>query len=444
MIEVIAIFDIGKTNKKLLLFDRDYQVVHQHMEKMEETVDEDGFQCEDLHALLSSVRNMLRIVCTDERYVVKALNFSAYGASFVHVDHDGNPLTPLYNYLKPFPPLMQEEFFQKYGGEQQVSRLTASPVLGSLNSGLQVYRIKKERPELFGKIAHALHLPQFLAYLFSGRPVSEITSIGCHTMLWDFTQDLYHEWVLQEGMAKVFPPIVPATSAVGKILEGHEVLVGTGLHDSSAALVPYLMQFSSPFLLISTGTWSISLNPFNQEPLTDDELKQDCLCYLQYNGKPVKASRLFLGKQHEEGAERIAKHYALPADFFVGVKYRQDLDAMNQWKQKEVACFEDIELTEVGSPDVAYHMLVASLVELQVKSTNLISGKVIPPQLLVDGGFSHNDIFMHLLALEFQECRVYASEVAQASALGAALVLHETWNPSKKLNTLIRLVEFKP
>ena len=41
------------------------------------------------------------------------------------------------------------------------ARKTASPLLGSLNSGLQLYRLKKEQPEVFQKIHHALHLPQY-------------------------------------------------------------------------------------------------------------------------------------------------------------------------------------------------------------------------------------------------------------------------------------------
>ncbi len=48
---VILIFDIGKTNKKVLLFDRQYQLVYEASAQLEETVDEDGFPCEDVQAL---------------------------------------------------------------------------------------------------------------------------------------------------------------------------------------------------------------------------------------------------------------------------------------------------------------------------------------------------------------------------------------------------------
>ncbi|EOR95143.1 Rhamnulokinase RhaK in alpha-proteobacteria [Arcticibacter svalbardensis MN12-7] len=81
---------------------------------------------------------------------------------------------------------------------------------------------------------------------------------------------------------------------------------GIGLHDSSAALIPFLASFQEPFMLLSTGTWCVSLNPFNQLPLTEDELKKDCLCYISYKGNPVKASRLFAGNEHEQQTKKIS------------------------------------------------------------------------------------------------------------------------------------------
>ena len=48
---VIAIFDIGKTNKKLFLFDEEYEIVFEKSAHFAETRDEDGFPCEDLESL---------------------------------------------------------------------------------------------------------------------------------------------------------------------------------------------------------------------------------------------------------------------------------------------------------------------------------------------------------------------------------------------------------
>jgi sugar (pentulose or hexulose) kinase len=95
----------------------------------------------------------------------------------------------LYNYLKPYPESLQKQFYNTYGREAEFAFRTASPVLGSLNSGMQLYRIKYEKPELFKEIKYALHLPQYLSFLISGKVCSDITSIGCHTNLWDFQKN---------------------------------------------------------------------------------------------------------------------------------------------------------------------------------------------------------------------------------------------------------------
>ena len=151
-IPVIAVFDIGKTNKKLLLFNEHYQVVFEQSRNLAEMVDEDGFPCEDLDSLSLFVFNTMRSIFSNPNFDIKAVNFSSYGASLVYLDENGKPLTPLYNYLKPYPDELLEQFYSSYGGKDDFAYKTASPVLGSLNSGMQLYRIKYERPELLKKI----------------------------------------------------------------------------------------------------------------------------------------------------------------------------------------------------------------------------------------------------------------------------------------------------
>src|SRR6185436_11924321 len=119
--QVIAIVDVGKTNKKLLLFNKQYEIVYEMSAKLNETTDEDGFPCEDLDALRDFVLTALSNVCRNKEFDVKAVNFSAYGASFVHLGTDNKPVTPLYNYLKPLSEETKNSFYQTYGGEENFS-----------------------------------------------------------------------------------------------------------------------------------------------------------------------------------------------------------------------------------------------------------------------------------------------------------------------------------
>ena len=176
-IPVVAVFDIGKTNKKLFLFDEKYNVVFEKSETFSETRDEDGDPCEDLQVLTEWIKASMNELWSMKNVSLKAINFSGYGASFVHIDREGVPVAPLYNYLKPYPEELADQFYAKYGGRHLFSMHTASPVLGNLNSGLLLYLIKHKKPELFNKIHYSLHLPQYLSLLVTGSRYSDITSI---------------------------------------------------------------------------------------------------------------------------------------------------------------------------------------------------------------------------------------------------------------------------
>jgi sugar (pentulose or hexulose) kinase len=446
---VIAIFDVGKTNKKLLLFDEQYQLIKEDSCQLAEIKDEDGFECEDVIALTNWLKESFDLLLADDRYEVKAVNFSGYGASFVYLDKGGNVIPHLYNYLKPYPQSLQKKFYQTYGGESVVAKQTASPVLGNLNSGMQLYRIKYEQPEKFARIKYALHLPQYLSYILTLEANAEITSIGCHTNLWDFQQKKYHQWVMKENIAEKFPSIKDSTSVAGKTKNG--IPAGVGLHDSSAALIPYLSAFTEPFILLSTGTWSISINPFNHSQLSDYELHHDCLCYLSFQGKPVKASRLFAGYEHEQQVKKLAAHFKTEPDHYKKVKPDSQLikkitpgNTTNKLSTEVMVGqseFSKRDLKQFKSYDEAYHQLIADIIEQQVKSTSIVLKGSPVKKIFVDGGFSKNLIYMRLLALSFPGIKVYAASIAQASAIGAALAIHKIWNNKNVPSDIIELKE---
>ena len=82
------------------------------------------------------------------------------------------------------------------------------------------------------------------------------------------------------------------------------------------------------------------------------------------------------------------------------------------------------------------------LMALQVQSTNLVLHNSPVKKIYVDGGFSKNAIWMYLLAAAYPEMEVYAASVAQASAIGAALAIHNSWNKKKAPENIISLKHF--
>jgi sugar (pentulose or hexulose) kinase len=434
-----AVFDIGKTNKKFSVFDKNLSEIHRVYTSLPETEDEDGFPAEDLQLLTDWMQQTLQQAIESGDFHITKLNCSTYGASFVHVDSQGKPVTPLYNYLKPFPEKLAEDFFRMAGEKEEFCVTTASPWLGMLNSGLQIYWLQQQRPELFGRISHSMHFPQYCSSLFSGEKNAEYTSIGCHTGLWDFTAGQYHRWVKQTGINQLFPAIVPATHRTKSMIFGQEMEVGAGIHDSSAALLPYLLSSEDPFLLLSTGTWNITFNPFSTDPLTAGELNQDCLNFMRTDGGPVKASRLFFGNEFNVQSRKLAAyfgkteqnfHHTIIFDEALYQKFSSGRDPLfhfetMQYPDGSISSAAATQWDCFGSAEEAFHRLMIEMVRLQAQSVRLAAGKGTFRKLFVDGGFSQSDVFIKLLQKEFPTVGLVVSPSPLGSSLGAAMAVND-------------------
>lgn len=431
MTPVTAIFDIGRTNKKFFLFDEAFREVHREYVSFDLIEDEDGFPTEDIHALTAWLREVFHRILEMEEFDVQAINFSSYGASFVHLDIDGNVLTPLYNYNKPLAKEIVDTFYERFGPEAEFTTHTGSNNAGMLNSGMQLYWLKTTKPEVFSRIKYSLHLPQFLSYVFTGIPISEYTSIGCHTALWDYRKRDYHDWVYAEELHRVLPPIVSTETSINMNYNGKRIKIGVGIHDSSAALIPYLRSEKKPFVLISTGTWSVSLNPFAAGALTLKDQSAKCINYMRIDGKPVKAARLFLGEEYKVQTQWLADHFKVGKDHHKTVRfdvktYHSILDGYTPWFNLRTITGDgpaETHVPEGTTYEQAYHHLMIELTRLQVKNTRAAMSKLAVEKLFIDGGFSDNDVYLNLLTHHFRDFKVRTTDSSLGSALGAAICI---------------------
>lgn len=427
----ILIFDVGKTNKKAILYDYSYKAIWQKSTVLPEITDEDGFPCDDIHAILAWMKNVLSNLISSGNYQITHLNFSAYGASFVHIDEAGIILTPLYNYTKPIPSDIRASFYEKYGDEKKLALETASPSLDFLNSGLQLYYIKYRYPSVFERIKWSLHLPQFLSYFFTQWPVSELTSIGCHTALWNFSENDYQSWVYEEGITEKFPPLTSTGACSETTISGKLIHIGIGIHDSSAALYPYSLLSDDPYLLLSTGTWSIVLNPYSTQPLRSEELENDCLLFLQPNGNPVKAARLFLGYTYQQKLEEISQYFKYDLRNLSKEPFDNHLlDTISTSNQRyfsfpllnmEEMPASATDLSLFTSFEIAYYQMIWELSTYQIKAIKIaIEGKEFQ-RMYIDGGFSKNKIFIQSLKIQLPATEIIVSEFSSGASLGAAM-----------------------
>ncbi|APZ46060.1 carbohydrate kinase [Polaribacter reichenbachii] len=449
---VTAIFDIGKTNKKFFLFDKNYNEVYREYTSFKEIVDEDGYATENLEALQNWLKEVFYRLLNNKDYIIKAINFSTYGASLVHLDETGKVLTPLYNYTKEIDTHLVDSFYKKYGPELDLTRITGSPKSGLLNSGMQLYWLKKTKPEIFKKIKYSLHLPQYLSYVFTGIPISDYTSIGCHTSLWNYEKSDYHSWVYNEEIHKILPPLIATETSINMNYNGKRIKVGVGIHDSSSALIPYVRSVKKPFILVSTGTWSIALNPFSDAPLTTEETAAGCINYMRINGKPVKSSRLFLGNEYKLQVKELSKKFNVDIDYHKTVEFNYStyLEIIKEFQY----CFKWKSFSDKNMPtktkysyntfEYAYHQLMIELVQLQVKSIKKIANTHDINRLYVDGGFTDNDLYIKLLSHNLREMKLRTTKASLGSALGAAIAISDTKLNSKFLRKNYALKKHVP
>lgn len=433
MKKVIVTFDIGKTNKKVLLFDESLNLVYQNEEKFDTITDDDGFECDDIVKIEDWIKDTINALVEGSEYDVKAVNFSTYGATLVYLDAEGKRLTPVYNYLKPMPEGITGPFYERYGGKMEFSRQTASPPLDMLNSGLQALWLKHKKPDVFAKTEHILHFPQYLCQFLSGKIFSEYTSIGCHTALWNFDRMNYHPWCKDEGLK--LPEPVANETLVNIPVNGTTVKCGIGIHDSSASLAPYIMASKEKFVLISTGTWCINMNPFNFEPLTMDQLENDCLSFLSINRQPVKSSRLFMGHIHDVNTQRLNEWFGMDPNAYKTIGCHSEVlekikhqygDERFFFKQGVPADYADREadLSVFDSFSEAYHKLMLDLTDLECEAiSRILTGSDGIKNMYISGGFARNEIFVRQMATCFPGITVYTSEIDNTSALGAATVV---------------------
>ena len=436
--EAIAIFDIGKTNKKLYLFDKQMALVESKSQVIDEVVDELGMPCDDLSAIEEWIRSNTAEQLRRKDLQLVGMDITTYGASMVYLDGDGKRTGPFLNYLTAFPKDVLRIFTDHHEEIESVCVDTCSPFLGMLNAGMQIYWLKLTHPEIFARIDQTLFLPQYLSYLFTGQKSNDYASLGCHTMLWDYKRRQFHRWVEKEGLDTLIPVSNLNHHIYSTTVDSHRLIVGSGLHDSTAALLPYYINQKEPFLLLSTGTWSICFNPFDDSPLTKEQLQHDCLCYMLPDGNSVKASRLFLGKEYAFQLDQLSDQFGCECSVIESIQF--NLETFEECKRDDSIHFPLQHITHVYSDrptDIkksieelhqAYHRLMYELVLLQMQAIDRVSNNKKPNKGFIVGGFAKNQIFIHMLNDMMPEIDWVSSDENVGSAFGLGMKLWDHIN----------------
>ncbi|HUX11539.1 MAG TPA: FGGY family carbohydrate kinase [Spirochaetia bacterium] len=310
----IAVFDVGKTNKKLLIYDRDLNILNSTY-RVFPTIDRDGVELEDVESVEAWLREQLRIFAA--KYPIKVLTVTTHGASFVCVGKDGLPAVPVLSYTFEPGEAFHEEFYRAVGDRDELQRTTATLELKALiNPGKGLFFAQQRYPAEFANVRTILFYPQYWGFRLTGEIAADYTYVGCHTYLWDFAAATWSAVADRLGVRDLLPRRIGGPwEILGRVTPevaeatglDPSTVVTLGLHDSNSSLLPHLIKRTGSFVLNSTGTWCVAMHPVEKVTFAPDEIGKAVFYNISPLGKPVKTSILMGGHEFEVYSDLLKK-----------------------------------------------------------------------------------------------------------------------------------------
>jgi L-fuculokinase len=306
--DATVVLDIGKTNVKLVLLDADGAVLAE--QRSANTILHDGpYPHHDTERIWDWMLAAMKAFSGLAQ--ISAIVPVTHGATAALVDDDGLVL-PVLDYEYELPPSQQSH----YAVQRPPYSATYSPQLpAGLNLGRQLVWQAQAYPKQFRRARHILMYPQYWAWRLCGIAASEVTSLGCHTDLWQPSRQQYSSLVERMGWSRLFAPLRPAWAPLNVIKPELAALTGLpedcrvlcGIHDSNASLLRHLSAKTKdsglPPAVLSTGTWVIAAAP--GMPLDGLQEQADMLANSNALGQAVACMRFMGGREFAElaGAE---------------------------------------------------------------------------------------------------------------------------------------------
>jgi sugar (pentulose or hexulose) kinase len=295
----------------------------------------------------------------------------------------------------------------------------------ALTHGLQLYWQERAFPDDFAKIASIITWIQYVGFLLSGNAVSEISSLSCQSQLIDVRHNRFSSLAHGRGWDRLFPPMAKAWETIGMLKPEYTgrafrgaAQVLAGVHDSNANYLRYLAAGFSQFTLLSSGTWIIGFD--SSTPLSALAQERDTASNTDVFGRQVASCRFYGGREFEllaDGApakaatiERVTRlisrgTMALPSFTDSGGP------VPNSGGKGR------LEGPSPHSPEENASLAALYCAQMVSESLDAIGSKY---DVIIDGPFSRNEIFVRLLAQLRPQQRLLSSDLRDGTTAGAA------------------------
>lgn len=424
----VAVIDIGKTNAKLALVDRDSLTEIAVITRPNTVVSSPPWPHFDADGHWVFVLDGLREF--HAAYGIDAISITTHGACLALLDHAGNLAAPILDYEFAGP----DEVATAYDAIRPPFSETGSPRLaGGLNIGAQLFWQFQMDPELRGRTQHIVTYPQYWGARLTGVPATDITSLGCHTDLWNPHAGEVSSLVEALGISDKLAPVRKPSDVLGPVLPhiaehtglSPDTPVHCGIHDSNASLLPYVLATKPPFSVISSGTWVIAMAVGGKRGPLDPDL--DTLINVTALGHPAPSARFMGGREHD-----IATGGSYPQPT------QQDLEAVLSQSvmlmpavAPDTGPFRGHTARWVGGePDAGTGARGAAVaLYLALVTAECLANIGHEGGIIVEGPFATNQLYLEMLSVAAGS-DVYRSSGTTGTSSGAALLaISETLVP---------------
>ncbi|MEM7318604.1 MAG: FGGY-family carbohydrate kinase [Pseudomonadota bacterium] len=296
----IAVIDIGKTNAKLALvdgFDLSEIAVVTRANTVLSGPPYPHFDVETIWAFLLDALTRFR-----DQHRVDAISITTHGAAGALLTSGGGLAAPILDYEHRGP----DSVAGAYDTLRPAFEDTGSPRLPvGLNLGAQIHWQFARDPVLRARTDTIVTYPQYWAHRLTGRLACDVSSLGCHTDLWNPFESEFSALVDRLDLTGKMAPARKSADLLGPLLPDIAAQTGLdpdtpvfcGIHDSNASLLPHVMRRDPPFSVVSTGTWVIAMTIGGTKVALDPA--RDVLVNVSGLGEPVPSARFMGGREYD-------------------------------------------------------------------------------------------------------------------------------------------------
>lgn len=428
---VIAVIDIGKTNAKVACVDtkdlKEIAVVTQPNHVLL-APPYPHFAVEEIYQfVINSLKEFAK------EFDVYAISVTTHGASCALLNEDGELVTPVMDY--EFDGLQSTSV--KYDGVRPGFDETGSPKLAAgLNLGAQIFWLFENFPETKKLTKQIVTYAQYWSFRLSGIARNELTSLGCHTDLWNPVEAQFSSMVGELGWLDMMAPVAKANEILGPILPELSTKTGLhpkvpvycGIHDSNASLLPHLKSNNRSISVVSTGTWVVAMAVGGKR--IDLDPSRDTLINVNGLGEPVPSARFMGGREFEILMANRKSDFDIKDVEFILQNQVMILPSVvqNSGPFPSHAYQWTSDPNQLGEGQ--YFVAVSFYLALMTASCLTLIGS--EGKIIVEGPFSKNNLYCEMLATAMSQ--PVNPSLGTGTSVGAAMLTLEKVNLTKSYN----------